>query len=102
MSAYFLFDVREIRDPNKTKDYQDQVFATVAEYDGRYLSLGKPVDVLEGDWRPGIAVIIEFPNLERARQWYESELYRPIRQLRLDATDSCGVLLDGFNASAKG
>jgi len=53
--------------------------------------------VREGDWQPGIAVIIEFPDLATARAWYESDDYRPLRDLRLRSTDSCGVLLDGFD-----
>lgn len=96
MSAYFFFDVREIRDRDKAAAYRARVFDTVAQYDGRYLVLGGPVDVIEGDWTPVIPVIIEFPSLERAREWYDSDVYRPLKDIRADAMDTAAVLVEGF------
>lgn len=98
MGAYFLFDVREIKDPDRAAAYRARVFDTVAQYEGRYLVLGGPVEVIEGDWQPAIPVIIEFPSLEKAREWYDSDVYRPVKALRLAATDSQAVLLQGFEA----
>ena len=65
MAAYFMFDVREIKDAEKISRYRDQVFATVEQFDGRYLALGGPFEIIEGDWTPSIPVIIEFPSIER-------------------------------------
>jgi len=96
MTAYFLFDVREIKDPEGAKQYRDGVFRTVHQHGGRYLALGGKFDVKEGAWSPGIVVIIEFPSRERAEAWYDSDSYRPLRELRLRATDSCAILVDGF------
>lgn len=97
MPAYFFFDVREILDQDKLASYRSQVFATVERHGGRYRVLGGPFEQLEGDWRPGIPVIIEFPDLDAARTWYESKDYRPLRELRLAATRSNAVLIDGFD-----
>lgn len=97
MSAYFFFDVRGIHDQDKLDQYKSGVFATVEQYGGRYLVLGGPFEVLEGDWSPVIPVIIEFPSRDKAQAWYNSNDYKPLRKLRLDATDSCGVLIDGFD-----
>lgn len=33
-------------------------------------------------WAPTFPVMIEFPSLERARQWYDSPEYRPFKALR--------------------
>ena len=96
MAAYFMFDVREIKDAERTSQYRNQVFATVERFGGRYLALGGPFEVIEGDWRPGIPVIIEFPSIERARAWYESDVYRPLLALREEDTDSFAILIEGF------
>jgi len=96
MAAYFFFDVREIRDAEKAAAYRARVFDTVAQYDGRYLVLGGEVDRLEGEWRPAIPVVIEFPGLEKARAWYDSDVYRPLKTLRMEAMDARAVLLEGF------
>jgi uncharacterized protein (DUF1330 family) len=101
VSAYFFFDVREILDPEATKQYRERVLETVAQYGGRYLALGGPFELLEGDWQPVIPVIIEFPSLEQAKAWYDSDIYRPLRDLRLNATRSCGVLIDGFAGASE-
>jgi uncharacterized protein (DUF1330 family) len=45
--------------------YRAGVFSTVAQYGGRYLTVGGKCDVVEGDWRPVFPVIIEFPVLSR-------------------------------------
>jgi uncharacterized protein (DUF1330 family) len=97
MPAYFLFDVREILDQDKVASYRSKVFATVEQYGGRYRVLGGPFERVEGDWQPNIPVIIEFRDLATARTWYDSEEYRPLRELRLAATKSNAVLIDGFD-----
>lgn len=100
MTAYFVFDVREIRDGDKAAEYRSQVFDTVEQHGGRYLVLGGPVEAVEGDWSPNIPVIIEFPSLEKARAWYDSDVYGPLQSLRMEAMDAHAVLIDGFNPGA--
>jgi hypothetical protein len=41
------------------------------------------VQTLEGDWKPKRMVVTEFPNIEQARRWYDSEEYRALKALRL-------------------
>ncbi len=96
MAAYCFFDVRKIVDPEKISAYRSQVFATVEQYSGRYLALGGPFDVVEGDWSPVIPVIIEFPSLAKAREWYDSKEYEPLKALRMEGTESCGVFIEGY------
>lgn len=96
MPAYCFFDVREITDAEKVAQYQPRVGATVAQYGGRYLVLGGKHDAVEGDWRPGFAVLVEFPSLEQAYRWYDSAEYRPLKALRLAGTHSNAVFIDGY------
>ena len=42
---------------------------------------GAPVEVMEGEW-PGALVVIEFPSLAAAHEWYDSPAYREILRLR--------------------
>jgi uncharacterized protein (DUF1330 family) len=50
--------------------------------------------VLEGAW-PGQLIIIAFPDLERARAWYESHAYQEILPLRTNNSEGDVVLADG-------
>jgi uncharacterized protein (DUF1330 family)/trans-aconitate methyltransferase len=95
MSAYCLFDVRAITHPKKVEEYRSRVAATVAQYGGSYRVLGGKFDVVEGDWRPGFLVMVEFANREQAHRWYDSPEYRPLKSLRLAGTQSNGLVIEG-------
>ena len=95
MPAYFVLDMLEVTQPEALEKYRGVVLATVQRYGGRYLTVGGECDVLEGAWRPVFPVIIEFPTLEQARRWYDSEEYRAPKALRLAATKGNAVLIDG-------
>ena len=95
MSAYCIFDIREIVDREKMAKYRDGVAATVDKFGGRYVVLGGKFDVVEGDWRPVFPVIIEFASLERAHEWYHSQEYREYLQLRLDGSRGTAVFVQG-------
>jgi uncharacterized protein (DUF1330 family) len=94
MTAYCFFDVREVHDPQKLEQYKNGVLATVQEYDGRYLILGGKCERVEGNWQPVTPVLIRFPSLEQAYQWYNSEAYRPLKVLRLAATSGDAVFME--------
>ena len=97
MTAYFLFDVHQIHDPDKAAEYRGQVIANVEAFGGTYRILGGDFDRVEGDWSPGILVLIEFPDRNQARVWYDSDLYRPLKALRRQAMDASAILVDGFD-----
>jgi uncharacterized protein (DUF1330 family) len=94
--AYFIYDVREIRDPERMDQYRRVALPMVARYGGRYVVVGGPVAALEGSWYPSFPVIIEFPTLEHAERWYHSPEYRELRNLRSDAARIDGVILQGI------
>lgn len=95
MAAYFFVDVVEITDRAKLDEYRKHVPPLIAKFGGRYLVAGGKVDVVEGTWRPTFPVLIEFPNLAEARRWYDSEEYRELKAMRLEATRGSGVFFEG-------
>lgn len=95
MTAYCLWDVREIHDHDAMNDYVDRVTDTVTAFGGEYVVIGGPWQIVEGDWHPAYPVLIEFPSLERAHEWYSSELYAPLRDLRHAASVSDAVFFEG-------
>lgn len=96
MSAYFLFTVHKINDPDKATEYRGGVFATVEKFGGTYRILTDDIEKIEGDWNPGIVVLIEFPDRNQAQAWYDSDTYRPLKALRLQAMEASAVLIEGF------
>jgi uncharacterized protein (DUF1330 family) len=81
--------------PRKLEQHRDVVLATVERYGGHYLTVGGRTDVVEGDWRPVFPVLIEFPDLDQARRWYDSEEYRAPKALRRAAARGNAVFIEG-------
>ena len=98
MSAYVIVDI-QITDPEGYARYRDMATATVGLYGGRYVARGGPTEILEGDWKPGRVVILEFENITRARQWLESPEYRDARRLRQQTARTNMIVVEGFQAA---
>ena len=68
--------------------------ATTAPYDGKWLAIDAEVQVLEGAW-PGSVVLLEFPDMAKAKAWYGSPEYQKILSQRTDHTIGDVILVDG-------
>lgn len=99
MAAYCIFDITQIHDEQKMAEYREAVIATVAQFNGRYIVIGGPVDLVEGAHKPIFPVIIEFSSLAQAHRWYESEEYRPLREIRCSATTSSAYFVAGLDGA---
>ncbi len=95
MPAYCLFDNLEVIDSQKLEEYKTRVAPVVARFGGRYVVMGGRMEVVEGSWRPTFPVMLEFPNLEQALRWYNSEEYRELKALRHQAVKCTAVFLEG-------
>ncbi len=95
MPAYVIAEV-DIKDPAAYEEYRKQVPATIAAYGGKYLARGGTVDVVEGNRPARRMVIIEFPSMEKARAWYHSAEYRPVRDIRFRTAKSDALILEGL------
>lgn len=96
MPAYCLFDNLEVTDPASLDTYKERVAPLVERHGGRYVVLGGRPECMEGDWRPQFLVMIEFPDLERAHQWYRSPEYEEVKLLRLAAGRYNAVFVEGL------
>jgi uncharacterized protein (DUF1330 family) len=98
MAAYVISEV-EIRDQSLIDVYRRLAEATIAKYGGRYVVRGGAVETLEGAPAPKHLVVVEFPSLERAREWYRSPDYAEALEVRRDALDRRLILVDGIASS---
>ena len=77
-----------LADRSRLAQYITEAPDTIAQYGGRYLAKGPGTEALEGDWSAAGMAILEFPDRETAVRWYESDEYRPLRELRQEHADS--------------
>jgi len=94
MAAYVIVDL-VVTDPVTMDEYRKQVPATLAKYGGRFLVRGGAHHTVEGDWKPNRVVVLEFPSLEQAKRWYDSEEYREPKAMRLRAGRANLVMVEG-------
>lgn len=94
MAAYYIVEI-DIQDPAGFEEYRSKVPATIERYGGKYLVRGGRLETLEGEWRPKRIVVLEFPSIEQAKRWYDSEEYRPLKELRRRTARGHIVLVDG-------
>ena len=96
MPAYYIADV-DVHDPEEYEAYRQGVPASLEPYGGRFVVRGGAFEVLEGDWTPTRLVVLEFPSVERARAWYESEEYAPLLALRQRVATSRAMVVEGLD-----
>lgn len=94
MAAYLIGDI-EVTDPAAYDEYRKMVSDPVAKYGGRFIVRGGTVVPKEGGWTPKRIVVLEFPSLERAKAFYDSPEYAAALALRLKATNSRLILVEG-------
>lgn len=93
--AYIVVHL-EIHEPVRYEEYKKLAPASIRQYGGRYLTRGGAREVLEGDWVPERLVVLEFPDMDRARAWWNSPEYAPAKAMRNAVAVSSLVLLEGL------
>lgn len=94
MPAYIVSRVK-IVNGEAMQRYVQEAPATVAAFGGRYLVRGSDVQAVEGMWEHDRMVIVAFPDKSAALAWYESDIYRPLRDLRHASAETIILLAEG-------
>jgi uncharacterized protein (DUF1330 family) len=95
MSAYVIVQV-EVKDPVRYDDYKKMVPPSIEKFGGRFLVRGGKTHTLEGNWAPKRFVMVEFPNVEQAKAWWDSPEYRAARDLRWATAESQMIIAEGI------
>jgi len=94
MLGYAIFNIK-VTNPEDYKEYLQQVTAIAEQFGGKYIVRGGESTVIEGTWAHPRTVVIQFPSYEKALEWYHSEAYKPIRQIRLDNAETNAIIIQG-------
>lgn len=94
MPAYIAVEIT-IHDTAVYETYKALAPAGIAKYGGKYLVRGGTITPLEGGWAPPRFVILEFPNAERAKAWWDSPEYAPAKAIRHSCASTKMLLIDG-------
>jgi uncharacterized protein (DUF1330 family) len=94
MKAYIIADVN-ITDPSRYEAYKKLTPESLLPFEGRFIVRGGEAETLEGSWKPGRMVVLEFPSLEQAKAWWSSDTYAPAKALRQSASDTRMIVVEG-------
>jgi uncharacterized protein (DUF1330 family) len=95
MSAFLIVDT-DIENAGEYEKYKKLAKPIAEKYGGNYRARGGEMDVRETDlWTPTRMVIIEFPDMDSARAFLDSDEYAPIKPFRCNNAKCTLLLLDG-------
>lgn len=95
MAAYVIVEI-EIHNQELYNSYTQLTPETIAKYDGKFVVRGGETTVLEGDWYPKRVVLLKFPNVARAEEWWNSKSYTKAREIRQKAARTNMIIVDGI------
>ena len=95
MPAYVISEL-EVRDPVAIETYRSIAAKSIAQYGGRYLVRGGPASVAEGGPPVKNIIVVEFPSMDRLREWYASPEYAQALKVRRTALDRRLIFVEGI------
>ena len=84
-----------VTDPEAYKIYVGKVQATLDPFGGEFLVRGGQSQSFEGTPPGDRNVVIRFPSLQAAHDWYASKEYAPVKVLRQAASTSVQTIVEG-------
>ena len=95
MSAYIIAKIN-VTNPDQYKEYTKATPGIIEKFGGRFLARGGEIMTLEGPEENLRIVLLEFPSLEKAREFYNSKEYGEAKKLRRGAATASFVAVEGI------
>lgn len=94
MSAYVIVHI-DVTDMDQYREYTKLTPATIEKFGGKFIVRGGEKVTLEGPEETRRVVVVEFPSLEIAKQWYHSEEYQAAKSVRQNAAEGVFIAVEG-------
>ena len=96
MTAFLIVDTKII-DAEAYEEYKSLARPIVEKFGGVYRTRGGDMEVLESElWSPTRIVIIEFPDVEDAKRFANSDEYAPVKAIRHANSECTLIIVDGM------
>ncbi|MDW3563488.1 hypothetical protein CIW68_08265 [Enterobacter cloacae] len=92
MPALVIIDL-EVHDFDLMARYEEQAIGLLEKYNARPIVRNFEADLYEGERRPSWLVVLEFPDKDTVRAFYDSPEYQPMKQLRWKAAKSKSIVV---------
>ena len=94
MAAYMIARV-DVTNWDKYQEYMKVTPGLIEKYDGKFIARGGDMVTLEGPEESQRVVVVEFPTLEKAKEFYNSPEYQDAKRLRAGAATAQFIAVNG-------
>ena len=94
MAAYMIARVN-VLDWDKYNEYMKVTPEIIAKYGGRFIVRGGETVTFEGPQEKWRIVVVEFPDLAQAKEFYHSPEYGDAKKIRAGAAETQFVAVSG-------
>jgi len=95
MSAFIVVDTK-LKNPDAYEEYKKLAKPIAEKFGGVYRVRGGALDVRETElWSPSRIVIIEFPDVQSAQAFVDSEEYAPVKPIRKNNAECTLFIVEG-------
>ena len=98
MPAYMIVQ-GTVTDPQRFAEYAEKTPKLIEKFGGRYLALGRDLEVLEGVWKHQAVVISEWESMQAAKKFWDSPEYAELKKIRHGSIEVTVLLVNGLPAS---
>jgi uncharacterized protein (DUF1330 family) len=95
MTVYVMALI-DIHDRDQYRRYEEGFMEIFSKHQGKLLSVDESPTVLEGEWPWTRTVLLEFPDEEKLRAWYDSEEYQALAQHRFAGSQAGIAVVKGL------
>ena len=95
--SLIMVAIISIKDDDKYLEYQNKVLPMFEELGVEVLAVDDSPKPIEGETRSQRIVVLRFADKDEFNSWYESEAYKAIKPIRLNASNGEIHLLQELN-----
>ena len=86
--AYIMVQMKVESLEELNQRYAQFAIPILIKHGGQMIAGTPEPKVKEGDWNGNWAAVLQFPSMEAAEGWYNSEEYKPYKNLRINELQS--------------
>jgi uncharacterized protein (DUF1330 family) len=94
VSAFVIVIIKNTKDQNELGEYRRIGIPSLKATNVKFRVRPGPVEVLEGEPVEGV-VMLEFPTMEEAKEWYNSPIYQEALEHRRKGAECHAFMVEG-------
>ena len=94
MKGYLIAQIN-VKNLDNYQEYLKNVTPIAQQFGAEYIIRAGKFEIMEGQWPYSRNVVIKFPSYEKAKEFYNSKEYAPIKKIRIDNAENNLIIIEG-------